>query len=143
MLSNLVADIRYTIRTLRRHPGFTGAAIVPIALGVGINTGIFSILEAIAWRRVSSPHPTVLVGVYGVVSYGVSRRLREIVIRMVLGASLRDAQALVLAQTLRPVVIGVLVGVGGAPRRRGCSTACCSASARSIRSRSSVRRSAC
>jgi predicted permease len=53
------------------------------------------------------------VGVHGVVSYGVSQRIREIGIRMTLGAGGRDVMGLVLRQALRPVVIGALVGVIG------------------------------
>jgi macrolide transport system ATP-binding/permease protein len=51
------------------------------------------------------------IGVHGVVSYGVSQRIREIGIRMTLGAGGRDVLSLVLRQALRPVVIGALVGV--------------------------------
>jgi predicted permease len=53
------------------------------------------------------------IGVYGVVSYGVSRRVHEIGIRMTLGASGKDVMRLLLRQALRPVVIGALVGIGG------------------------------
>ena len=52
------------------------------------------------------------VGVYGVVSYVVSRRLREVGIRMMLGASARDVQGMILRQTLRPVAIGIVIGIG-------------------------------
>jgi putative ABC transport system permease protein len=54
------------------------------------------------------------VGVYGVVSYVVSRRLREVGIRMMLGASARDVQTMILRQTLRPVAVGAVIGIGGA-----------------------------
>jgi predicted permease len=53
------------------------------------------------------------IGVYGVVSYLVSRRLREVVIRMMLGASARDVQRMILRQSLRPVAIGVAIGIAG------------------------------
>jgi len=53
------------------------------------------------------------IGVHGVVSYGVSRRIREIGIRMTLGADRRELMTLVLRQALRPVVIGAAVGIGG------------------------------
>jgi macrolide transport system ATP-binding/permease protein len=51
------------------------------------------------------------VGVYGVVSYAVSRRTREIGIRMTLGADGRDVMRLMLRQSMRPVLIGAAIGV--------------------------------
>jgi predicted permease len=53
------------------------------------------------------------MGVYGLVSYVVSRRVREIGIRMALGADNRDVMSLVLRQAMRPVVIGALIGIAG------------------------------
>lgn len=54
------------------------------------------------------------VGVYGVVAYVVSRRRREVGIRLTLGATRRDVQRLILRQTLRPVAIGAAIGMAGA-----------------------------
>ena len=54
------------------------------------------------------------IGVYGVVAYVVSRRRREVVIRLVLGAKIRDVESMILRQTLRPVAIGVAIGIAGA-----------------------------
>jgi len=53
------------------------------------------------------------IGVHGVVSYGVSQRIREIGIRMTLGADGRDVMSLAVRQALGPVGIGALVGVIG------------------------------
>jgi macrolide transport system ATP-binding/permease protein len=53
------------------------------------------------------------VGVYGVVSYAVSRRTREIGIRMTLGADGRDVMSLMLRQSMRPVLIGGAIGMVG------------------------------
>jgi ABC-type antimicrobial peptide transport system permease subunit len=51
------------------------------------------------------------VGIYGVVTYAVGRRVREIGVRIALGAATGDAVALVLRQQLRPLVIGAAIGV--------------------------------
>ena len=53
------------------------------------------------------------IGVYGVVSYSVSRRVHEIGVRMALGAEGREIMSLVLRQAMRPVLIGGLLGVAG------------------------------
>jgi macrolide transport system ATP-binding/permease protein len=53
------------------------------------------------------------IGVYGVVSYSVSRRIHEIGIRMTMGAEGHDVVRLILRQAMRPVVIGALIGVAG------------------------------
>jgi ABC-type antimicrobial peptide transport system permease subunit len=54
------------------------------------------------------------VGIYGVVAHGTARRTREIGIRMALGASAAAVQRLVLSQGLRHLVLGVVLGLGGA-----------------------------
>ena len=51
------------------------------------------------------------IGVFGLVAYVVSRRVREIGIRMALGADKRDVMILVLRQALRPVAIGAILGI--------------------------------
>ena len=73
MLANVRNDIRYALRTLRRHPGFAVAAIVPIALGIGINTAVFSMLNSVAWRSLPVPDSDALVSIYQEVRGGPRR----------------------------------------------------------------------
>jgi putative ABC transport system permease protein len=64
MLPNLWSDIRYAARTFRHSPGFAAAALAPIALGIGINTGIFSILNSVAFRQLPVPASAELVSMH-------------------------------------------------------------------------------
>jgi predicted permease len=64
MLSNVGRDVRYALRTFRRSPGFAVAAMAPIALGIGINTGVFSILNSVALRPLPVPDSRELVSIH-------------------------------------------------------------------------------
>jgi macrolide transport system ATP-binding/permease protein len=63
LVETSLQDLRYGLRVLRQNPGFTAAAVVAIALGVGINVGIFSVLNGAALRLLPIPRAEQLVSV--------------------------------------------------------------------------------
>ncbi|HSG48144.1 MAG TPA: ABC transporter permease, partial [Longimicrobiales bacterium] len=64
-MEELIRDLRYGIRGLVRSPGFTAVAILTIAVGIGANSTIFSLVNAVLLRPLPVESPEELVDVYG------------------------------------------------------------------------------
>ncbi len=76
-LDSLVQDVRYGMRTLAANPGFTLIAVLSLALGIGANTAIFSIVNAVMLRSLPVEDPHRLVEVRGMFTNPIWEQIRD------------------------------------------------------------------
>ena len=84
-VESLWQDLRYALRSLRRNRGFAAAAIVTLALGIGANTTVFSVVDAAMFRPLPYRDPTRLVSIVWVAARGSAEQ-----VTYVGGASLQE-----------------------------------------------------
>ena len=56
-MTSLIQDLRYGLRQLRRNPGFTTVVVLSLALGIGANTAIFTVIDAVLLQSLSVKNP--------------------------------------------------------------------------------------
>ena len=69
-LERLEQDIAYGLRLMRRNPGFAATVVLSLALGIGANTAMFTVVDAVLLRPLPYRQPDRLVMVYSVGSMG-------------------------------------------------------------------------
>src|SRR5438094_7406875 len=112
----MLADIRFALRQLRKSPGFTLIAVLTLALGIGLNTAIFSLINDLFLRGLPFKEPQRLVHMY---SNARERNLLELAISVPRFEHYRESQTILDGFGAENVSALTLTGLGDAWQVRG------------------------
>ena len=70
LVEDVWRDLRFAVRSLARTPGFTATALLVIAVGIGVNTAVFSVIDAVLLKPLTYPDPQALVQLVNTTSEG-------------------------------------------------------------------------
>ena len=113
-LQRVVQDLGFALRQLRRHPGFAWAAIVSLALGIGANTALFSVLNAVLLRSLPVQAPSELFTLTIDSPVTVGQRFSYRAFLELKGAAADPGSAAAMSQSGR---MNVTIGEGTQPER--------------------------
>jgi hypothetical protein len=110
-VTTTISNIRAAVRAIDPTLVLT---VLPLEASLGWSRGISGTVTALFGALGVLALVLAAVGTYGVVSFAVSGRHREIGIRLALGATAWSVLGLILRQTMRPVAVGAVIGIAGA-----------------------------
>ena len=110
--TSLVAAVRAEVQAINKDQPIHGVTTMDKMLSESVAPRRFSMVLFALFAAVAML--LAAVGIYGVMSYAVTQRTREIGIRMALGANHKDVVGMIVAQGMKPAVLGIVLGFGAA-----------------------------